>query len=86
MFTETERGFYCLAPIGGGDHCSRPKHHADKCGPHLHDDDPVAFQDAREGEVWEDVRDRIIIEVNDERLSLEAANVVLAALDLEEVK
>jgi hypothetical protein len=86
MFTETERGFYCLAPIGGGDHCARPKDHIDGCGRDLHVYDAVAFQDVREGEVLEDVRDRIIIEVNDDRLSIDAANVVLAALDMKEVK
>ena len=31
FFTETEREFYCLAPIGGGDHCGRWKGHPDGC-------------------------------------------------------
>ena len=83
IFTETEREFYCLAPIGGGDHCSRPKHHDGRCGDFLSHDDAVAYQDTREGEVLEDVRERIILEVTEGRLSLEAANIVLVALDMQ---
>ena len=85
IFTETERAFYCLQPAAG-EHCGRPKGHADDCCTEALQEDIVVFQDAREGEVWETVRDLIIIEVNENRLSLEAANVVLAALDLEEAK
>ena len=44
IFTEVERNFYCLAPIGGGDHCARPRDHIDGCGRDLHVYDAVAFQ------------------------------------------
>ena len=86
FFTKTEREFYCLAPIGGGDHCARPKDHIDGCGRDLHVYDAVAFQDVREGEVLADVRERIILEVISGDLSTEAANVVLAALDMQMIE
>ena len=84
IFTEVERNFYCLAGVGGGDHCYRPKHHDGRCGDFLTHDDAEAFQDVREGEVLADVRERIILEITEGRLTAEAANIVLAALDMEE--
>ena len=86
IFTEVERNFYCLAPIGGGDHCARPRDHIDGCGRDLHVYDAVAFQDVREGEVLADVRERIILEVTEGRLTVEAANVVLVALDMQMIE
>ena len=88
IFTEVERNFDCLASIGGGSYCGRPKGHADGCRV-LDDDvheDTIAYQDVREGEVLADVRERIVLEVISGDLSTEAANVVLAALDMQMIE
>jgi hypothetical protein len=82
MFTEVERNFFCLKP-GGGDYCWRPKGHADECSDLYDTDDVVAFQDAREGEVLEDIRERIILNMPDYGFDGVQINAVLEALEME---
>ena len=66
--------------------CALPEHgFFEDCRALFSADQVIMLQDVREGEALEDVRERIVMEVNEGRLSPEAANVVLAALDMEEV-
>jgi hypothetical protein len=92
IWTEVERAFYCLKPTNGA-HCGRPKGHPDEH--RVMDDDvvedAVAYQDAREGEVWDTVRERIVADMPGYGFTGMQVNAVLEILDLpfltpEEVK
>ena len=84
IFTETERAFYCLKPTNGA-HCGRPKGHPDGC--HVVDEhveeDMVVFQDAREGDVLVDIRERLILDMPDYGFTGIQINAVLEILDME---
>ena len=84
MFTEIERAFYCLQPAAG-EHCGRPKGHADDC--RVMDDDvvedAVAYQDAREGEVLDAIRERIVGDMPNYGFTGMQINAVLEILDMQ---
>ena len=60
-----------------------PKGHADDCCTEALEEDIVDFQDAREGEVWETVRERIVGDMPNYGFTRVQVNTVLGILDLE---